>query len=122
MEPADGTAGQLQARSAMNLWMQVYNLQPDDKTKKPSAKIEYEIVNIARQSSRCCTPAESTDSMGNVGDQMTLEKRLALNSLAARAVQADGESRRQRLEAADRAFGTICCRVAWRGPRQWFLP
>ena len=39
----------------MNLWMQVYNLQSDDKTKKPSAKIEYDIVNVAQQS-RCCTP------------------------------------------------------------------
>ena len=31
----------------MNLWMQVYNLQADEKTKKASAKIEYEIVNVA---------------------------------------------------------------------------
>ena len=61
----------------MNLWMQVYNLQADDKTKKPSANIEYEIVNIANNQS-VLHASESTDTMGNVGEQMTLEKSLAL--------------------------------------------
>jgi 5-hydroxyisourate hydrolase-like protein (transthyretin family) len=63
----------------MNLWMQVYNLQPDDKTKKPSAKIEYEIVNIANNQP-VLHASESTETMGNVGEQVTLEKTLALNS------------------------------------------
>jgi 5-hydroxyisourate hydrolase-like protein (transthyretin family) len=61
----------------MNLWMQVYNLQADDKTKKPSAQIEYEIVNMANNQ-QVLHSSESTDTMGNVGDQITLEKSLAL--------------------------------------------
>ncbi len=46
--------------------MQVYNLQSDDKTKKPSAKFEYEIVNMA-DNKAVLHASESTDSMGNVG-------------------------------------------------------
>jgi len=58
----------------------VYNLQADDKTKKPSAKFEYEIVNLADNKAVLHT-TESTDSMKNVGEQVTLEKRLALSEL-----------------------------------------
>ena len=58
--------------------MQVYNLQADDKTKKPSAKIEYEIVNVANNQP-VLHSSESTDTMGNVGDQVTLEKSLGLS-------------------------------------------
>jgi GWxTD domain-containing protein len=63
----------------MNLWMQVYNLQADDKTKKSSANIEYEIVNVA-SNQPVLHASESTDTMGNVGDQITLEKSLALTT------------------------------------------
>src|SRR5271167_470463 len=63
----------------MNLWMQVYNLQADDKTKKPSANIEYEIVNVANNQA-VLHSSESTDTMANVGEQITLEKSLALTS------------------------------------------
>jgi 5-hydroxyisourate hydrolase-like protein (transthyretin family) len=60
--------------------MQVYNLQQDDKTKKPSANIEYEIVNLANNQS-VVHSTESTDTMGNLGDQVTLEKTVSLSSL-----------------------------------------
>jgi GWxTD domain-containing protein len=63
----------------MNLWMQVYNLQADDKTKKSSANIEYEIVNVANNQS-VLHASESTDTMPVAGDQITLEKSLALTS------------------------------------------
>ncbi len=63
----------------MGLWMQVYNLQPDEKTKKTSAKIEYEIVNLANNQP-VLQSSESTDTMGNIGDQVTLAKSLDLNS------------------------------------------
>jgi GWxTD domain-containing protein len=63
----------------MNVWMQVYNLQPDDKTKKPSANIEYEIVNVANNQP-VLHASESTDTMAKVGEQITLEKSLALTS------------------------------------------
>ena len=47
IEPANGQPASFRRDEAMNLWMQVYNLQSDEKTKKPSAKFEYEIVNLA---------------------------------------------------------------------------
>ena len=79
IEPANGQPASFRRDQAMNLWMQVYNLQPDDKTKKPSAKFDYEIVNLA-DNKPVLHASESTDTMGNVGDQVTLEKRLALNT------------------------------------------
>ena len=80
IEPADGRPASFRRDEAMNLWMQVYNLQSDEKTRKPSAKFEYEIVNLADNKS-VLHATESTDSMPNAGEQVTLEKRLALNSL-----------------------------------------
>jgi GWxTD domain-containing protein len=80
IEPADGRPASFHRDEAMNLWMQVYNLQSDDKTKKPSAKFEYEIVNLADNKPVLHT-TESTEKMENVGEQVTLEKRLPLNSL-----------------------------------------
>jgi GWxTD domain-containing protein len=80
IEPADGKPASFKRSEAMNLWMQVYNLQSDDKTKKPSAKFDYEIVNLADNKPVLHT-TESTDSMANVGEQVTLEKRLALTGL-----------------------------------------
>jgi GWxTD domain-containing protein len=78
LEPADGKPASFKRDQRMNLWMQVYNLQADDKTKKPSAKIEYEIINVANNQA-VLHSSETTDTMGNVGDQMTLEKSLALS-------------------------------------------
>jgi len=79
LEPADGTPASFKRDQRMNLWLQVYNLQTDEKTKRPSAKIEYEIVNVANNKP-VLHSSESTDTMGNLGDQMTLEKSLALTS------------------------------------------
>ena len=79
LDGADGKPASFKRDQRMSLWMQVYNLQPDDKTKKSSAKIEYEIVNLANNQS-VLHSSESTDSMSNVGDQFTLEKSLALNA------------------------------------------
>jgi GWxTD domain-containing protein len=79
IEPANGQPASFKRDQAMNLWMQVYNLQSDDKTKKPSAQFEYEIVNLA-DNKPVLHATESTESMANIGDQVTLEKRLALNS------------------------------------------
>ncbi len=79
VEPADGKPATYKQAQRMNLWMQVYNLQVDEKTKRPSAKIEYDIVNVA-DNKPVLHSSENTDTMGNLGDQMTLEKSLALNS------------------------------------------
>ncbi len=79
LDAPDGKPAAFKRDQRMNLWMQVYNLQADEKTKKASAKIEYEIVNTANNQS-VLDSSESTDTMGNVGDQITLEKSLALES------------------------------------------
>jgi len=79
LDGANGQPAAFKHDQRMSLWMQVYNLQSDDKTKKPSANIEYEIVNVANDKP-VLRSSESTDSMGRVGDQITLEKTLALDS------------------------------------------
>jgi GWxTD domain-containing protein len=79
LEPATGQPASFKRDQRMNVWMQVYNLQADEKTKKPSAKVEYEIVNLANNQP-VLHASETTDTMGNLGDQMTLEKSLALTS------------------------------------------
>jgi GWxTD domain-containing protein len=61
-------------------WMQVYNLGVDGKTHKPSATVEYDVINAATNKAVIHT-VESTDQMGNIGDQVTLEKPLSASSL-----------------------------------------
>jgi GWxTD domain-containing protein len=64
----------------LNFWMQVYNLGIDDKTHKPSATFEYDIINMATNKS-VIQKMESTEQMGNVGEQVTLQKSIAAANL-----------------------------------------
>ena len=64
----------------LNFWMQVYNLGVDEKTHKPSATFEYNITNIATNKA-VIQKMESTDTMGNVGDQVTLQKSIKAANL-----------------------------------------
>jgi hypothetical protein len=64
----------------LNFWMQVYNLGIDDKTHKPSATFEYDIINMATNKA-VIQKIESTESMGNIGDQVTLQKSIAAANL-----------------------------------------
>ena len=80
VDAADGKPATFKRGQRLNFWMQVYNLGIDDKTKKSSATIEYDIVNSTTKKS-VVQATESTDQMGNVGDQVTLEKSLPLASL-----------------------------------------
>jgi GWxTD domain-containing protein len=64
----------------VNFWMQVYNLGVDEKTHKPSATFEFDIVNIATNKP-VVQKMESTDTMGNVGEQVTLQKSIASANL-----------------------------------------
>jgi GWxTD domain-containing protein len=64
----------------VNLWMQVYNLSVDEKTRKPSATVQYQIVNTATNKP-VVDVTESSDKMGNISDQMTLEKSLPVSKL-----------------------------------------
>ena len=64
----------------LNFWMQVYNLGVDEKTHKASATFEYNITNVATNKS-VVQKTETTDTMGNVGDQITLQKSIAAANL-----------------------------------------
>jgi GWxTD domain-containing protein len=80
--PADGKPA-LFKRSRdqkVNFWMQVYNLGVDEKTHKPSATFEYDIVNVATNKA-VVQKTESTETMGNVGEQVTLQKSIAAANL-----------------------------------------
>jgi 5-hydroxyisourate hydrolase-like protein (transthyretin family) len=60
--------------------MQVYNLSVSQQTHKPQATIEYSLINTAT-SQPVLHKVESTDQMGNIGDQVTLEKSLSASAL-----------------------------------------
>ncbi len=77
---ADGKPVSFKRNQKLNFWMQVYNLSLDEKTHKPSATIEYNIVNTSTNKNVIHT-VESTDQMGNIADQVTLQKTLAASNL-----------------------------------------
>jgi GWxTD domain-containing protein len=77
---ADGKPAVFKRDQKANFWIQVYNLTMDQTSKKPSANIEYDIVNVANKKA-IVHMSESTAQLGNVGDQITLEKSLPLASL-----------------------------------------
>ena len=80
--PADGKPAifKRDRDQKLNFWMQVYNLSVDEKTHKASATFEYQITNVATNKS-VVQKLESTDTMGNVGDQVTLQKSIAAANL-----------------------------------------
>ena len=80
--PADGKPALFKKSrdQKVNFWMQVYNLGVDAKTNKPSATFEYNIVNVATNKP-VVQRIESTEQMGNVGEQVTLQKTIAAGNL-----------------------------------------
>jgi GWxTD domain-containing protein len=80
VQSADGKPISFKRNQKMNFWMQVYNLGVDEKTHKASATIEYDITDAATNKQVVHT-VESTDTMGNVGDQITLQKTLSAANL-----------------------------------------
>ncbi len=78
--PADGKPIAFKRTQKLNFWMQVYNLSVDEKTHKPSATFEYDVVNTATNKAVVHT-TESTEQMGNIGDQVTLQKTLSAANL-----------------------------------------
>lgn len=79
--PADGKPVVFKRDQRLNFWMQVYNLGIDEKTKKASATVEYDVVNMATNKT-LIKSVESSEQMGNIGEQMTLQKTLSASSLA----------------------------------------
>jgi GWxTD domain-containing protein len=80
--PADGKPALFNRDkdAKLNFWMQVYNLGVDEKTHKPSATFEYDIVNMATNKA-VVQKVESTETMGNVGEQVTLQKTISAANL-----------------------------------------
>ena len=80
--PADGKPAVFKKDKdqKLNFWMQVYNLGVDEKTHKPSATFEYNITNVATNK-QVVQKTETTDTMGNLGDQVTLQKSIAAANL-----------------------------------------
>jgi len=78
--PGDGKPVAFKRGQKVNFWMQVYNLGLDEKTHKPSATFEYDIVNAATNK-QVVHAVESSDKMGNVGDQVTLQKAVQAANL-----------------------------------------
>ena len=80
--PADGKPALFKRTrdQKVNFWMQVYNLGVDEKTHKPSATFEFDIINIATNKP-VVQKTESTDTMGNIGEQVTLQKSIAAANL-----------------------------------------
>jgi hypothetical protein len=78
--PANGKPAIFKRGQKVNFWMQVYNLSVDEKTHKPSATFEYDIVN-ATTNKAVVHAVESSEKMGNVGDQVTLQKTVAAANL-----------------------------------------
>ena len=80
--PADGKPALFKKDKdqKLNFWMQVYNLGVDEKTHKPSATFEYNITNLATNKS-VIQKTETTDTMGNIGDQVTLQKSIVAANL-----------------------------------------
>jgi GWxTD domain-containing protein len=75
--PDPGKPASFKRNQRVNFWMQVYNLGIDPQTHKPSATVEYEITNLANHKA-IVHAVDSTQQMGNVGDQLTLTKSLPL--------------------------------------------
>ena len=77
---SDGKPASFTKKEKVNFWLQVYNLGLDQKTNKPSATVEYQVVNTATNK-HVLDFTESTAQMGNVGEQVTLGKSLQLSQL-----------------------------------------
>jgi len=80
VQPSSGQPARFNKNQKVNFWMQVYNMGLDGKTNKPSATVQYEIVNATTNKS-VVDITENTDQMGNIGAQMTLQKSLPLGKL-----------------------------------------
>ena len=80
VEPSDGTPAKFHRNERLNLWMQVYNLALDAKTRQPSATIEYTIANQG-SGKTVLDVTESTSQFTNPGEQITLQKAIALRPL-----------------------------------------
>jgi hypothetical protein len=80
LDGSDGSPAKFNRNQKLNFWMQVYNLGLNEQSKKSSAQIDYDIVNSATKKA-VVHATETTDQLGNSGEQITLEKSMSLASL-----------------------------------------
>ncbi|HKF23565.1 MAG TPA: GWxTD domain-containing protein [Candidatus Angelobacter sp.] len=80
VQPGDGKPVAFKQSEKVSFWMQVYNLGLDEKTKKPSATVQYQVINTGTNQP-VLDFTESTAQMGNVGEQMTVARTLPLAKL-----------------------------------------
>jgi 5-hydroxyisourate hydrolase-like protein (transthyretin family) len=78
--PANGNPVSLRPREKINLWMQVYNLAIDEKTGKPSASVEYRVLNASSNQLVYEETENDGAGIGN-GGGFTIKKELSTNAL-----------------------------------------
>lgn len=77
---ADGTPATFKRNQKISFWMEIYNLQTDEKTHRSLANVEYDVTSVATGKVVFHT-AQSTAQLGSVGDQFTVKKTLAAADL-----------------------------------------
>jgi len=80
VEGADGKPASFRRDQKMNVWMQVYNLGVDGQSNKPSATIEYDVVNSSTNTA-VMHLQDSTAAMGSSGGKITLQKSVPLEKM-----------------------------------------
>jgi hypothetical protein len=80
VDAADGKPASFKRAQRLNIWLQVYNLQMDQQSKKTNATISYDIVNMMTNKS-VLHADESSAAYGNTGEQITIEKSMQLANL-----------------------------------------
>jgi len=80
LDAGDGKPASFRRNQRLNIWLQVYNLQQDKQSRKTRATISYDIVNILTNKS-VLHADESSATYGNAGEQITIEKSMALANL-----------------------------------------
>jgi len=71
--------GDFMTTDKLGIYMQVYNLKPDDKTHKSSATFEY---TVKKGGAQVLQFKETSADMKQTGDQITIERLLPLSTLA----------------------------------------
>jgi GWxTD domain-containing protein len=69
------------SRDTLGIYLQVYNLKVDDKTHKADASVEY-VVTQGKDASPILKIEDTSDKLSEHGEEMTLDKPVALSSLA----------------------------------------
>jgi hypothetical protein len=70
--------GDFTTADKLGIYMQVYNLKPDDKTHKSNATFQYTVKKAGAQVMQF---KETSDDMKQTGDQITIERLLPLATL-----------------------------------------